>query len=132
MKSFLFLLFLAPMMAHAQIIIHEDSLLPPSDLSGTHVQKIAGDSLVSTFVIFIKQSVPIHKHAHHSENVIVLEGEGIMTLGSITKEIRPGDIIFIPADTFHDVIVTSEIPLKVVSIQAPEFDGKDRILYLKN
>jgi mannose-6-phosphate isomerase-like protein (cupin superfamily) len=64
--------------------------------------------------------------------VVILEGEGIITLGSITKEIRAGDIIFIPADTFHEVNVTSEKPMKVISIQAPEFDGTDRILYKKN
>lgn len=132
MKFILFLLFLFPLVAQSQLIIHKDSLLPPKELNGTVVQKIAGDSLVSTFVIFIKESVPMHKHAHHSENVMVLEGEGIMTLGSIVKEIRAGDIIFIPVNTFHDVKVTSDIPLKVISIQAPEFDGKDRILYLKN
>ena len=56
----------------------------------------------------------------------------MMTLGSITKEIKAGDIIFIPANTFHEVKVTSEKPLKVISIQAPEFDGTDRVPYLKN
>src|SRR5688572_9820315 len=131
MKCILILLLLFPFAVHSQIIISSDSITAPEEYSNIHVQKIAGDSLVSTFVIFIKDHVPMHKHHHHSENVMVLEGEGIMTLGSITKEIKAGDLIFIPADTFHEVKVTSEKPLKVISIQAPEFDGTDRIPYLK-
>lgn len=120
------------MSVYSQIIISNDSLTPPKDYVNIHAQKIAGDSLVSTFIIFIKENVPMHKHQYHSENVFILEGEGIMTLGSITKEIKAGDLIFIPANTFHEVKVTSTIPLKVISIQAPEFDGTDRVPYLKN
>ncbi len=132
MKCILLLIFLLPMSVYSQIIISKDSLTPPSDFTNIYVQKIAGDSLVSTFVIFIKENVPLHKHQYHSENVLILEGEGIMTLGAITKEIKAGDLIFIPANTFHEVKVTSEKPLKVISIQAPEFDGTDRVPYLKN
>lgn len=116
----------------SQLIIESDSILAPELFDNIHVQKIAGDSLVSTFVIFVKDHVPMHKHASHSENVYILEGEGLFTLGSITKEIKAGDIIFIPANTFHEVKVSSDKPMKVISIQAPEFDGKDRIPYLKN
>jgi mannose-6-phosphate isomerase-like protein (cupin superfamily) len=132
MKYFFTLILLLPFLAKSQIIISEDSLQAPDEYANIHAQKISGDSLVSTFVIFIKEHVPLHKHQYHSENVVILEGEGIITLGSITKEIRAGDIIFIPADTFHEVNVTSEKPMKVISIQAPEFDGTDRILYKKN
>ena len=132
MKYLLLLMFTLPLTVYSQIIISKDSLTPPADFTNIHVQKIAGDSLVSTFVIFIKENVPLHKHQYHSENVLILEGEGIMTLGAITKEIKAGDVIFIPANTFHEVKVTSEKPLKVISIQAPEFDGTDRVPYLKN
>lgn len=132
MKYFLLLIFMLPILVHSQIIISKDSLTPPSDFTNIHVQKIAGDSLVSTFVIFIKENVPLHKHQYHSENVLILEGEGLMTLGAITKEIKAGDVIFIPANTFHEVKVTNEKTLKLISIQSPKFDGTDRVLYLKN
>jgi mannose-6-phosphate isomerase-like protein (cupin superfamily) len=42
-------------------------------------------------------------------------------------EIKHGDVIFIPKNTFHSVKTTSKEPLKVISIQAPYFDGKDRV-----
>ena len=35
--------------------------------------------------------------------------------------------ITIPKNTWHYAKTTSKEPLKVISIQAPNFDGKDRI-----
>lgn len=116
----------------SQSVIHTNEITAPAELTNIHAQKISGDSLVSTFLIYIKENVPMHKHATHSENVIVLEGTATFILDGISQEIKAGDLIFIPADTFHEVVVTSEIPLKVLSIQAPEFDGTDRIPYVKN
>jgi mannose-6-phosphate isomerase-like protein (cupin superfamily) len=117
---------------NSQMIIDTKGISAPEEYTNINVQKIAGDSLVSTFIIHIKENVPMHKHVSHSENVLILEGEGTMVVGEITKEVKVGDLIFIPANTFHEVIVTSEKPLKVISIQAPEFDGTDRIPYVKN
>lgn len=92
-----------------------------------YVKKIDSDSLVSNFIIWIKDEVKAHKHLTHCETIIVLEGAAIMTLGDKKIEIKKGDYIFVPKDTPHSVKVTSEIPLKVISIQAPEFNGDDRI-----
>ena len=86
-----------------------------------------GDSLASSFVIVIKKEVKLHKHIQHSEHVVVLEGSGQMTLGSKGFAVKKGDVIFIPKNTIHGVISTGEQPLKVLSVQAPKFDGKDRI-----
>jgi len=91
-------------------------------------EKIAGDSLSTSFLILIKKEVKLHKHLEHSEHVYVLEGEGNMQLGNEWFKIKKGDLIFIPKNTAHKVVTTSEIPLKVISIQSPQFDGTDRIL----
>lgn len=91
-------------------------------------QQIASDSLVSSFVIWIKKEVKEHKHEFHSEHVYVLEGTAEMTLNEQYFTIKAGDFIFIPKNTWHYVKVTSNEPLKVLSIQAPTFDGKDRVL----
>lgn len=112
----------------AQVLEHQ-SITPPDDFTTVFVHKVSEDSLSSTFIIFIKEKVAMHKHEFHSENVIVLEGTATMYLDGITYEIKPGDIIFIPKNTWHEVKVSSSIPLKVVSIQSPFFDGSDRILF---
>ena len=96
------------------------------NISNQHL--FTDSSRVSSFFIQIKKSVKAHKHETHSEHVFVIEGEGNMELGNTTFTIKAGDLIFIPANTFHSVKTTSKKPLKVVSVQAPFFDGKDRIL----
>lgn len=50
-----------------------------------------------------------------------------MLLGDKTFKVKKGDMIFIPINTVHSLKVTTSIPLKVLSVQSPRFDGKDRI-----
>ena len=76
----------------------------------------------------IKNEVKAHKHVYHSEHISVLEGTGIMKLGKKSFELKPGVVIFIPKGTVHWVKTTSKIPLKVLSVQSPYFDGKDRVM----
>lgn len=85
------------------------------------------DSLASSFVIVIKKEVKAHKHLHHAEHIVVLEGQGQMIIGEKKLTINKGEIVFIPKNTVHSVKSTGNIPLKVVSVQAPYFDGKDRV-----
>jgi mannose-6-phosphate isomerase-like protein (cupin superfamily) len=86
------------------------------------------DSLASSFVIVIKKEVKAHKHLTHAEHVIVLAGAGRMILGEKTIMIKKGDLVFIPENTVHSVqSISKKEPLKVISIQAPYFDGKDRV-----
>jgi mannose-6-phosphate isomerase-like protein (cupin superfamily) len=116
---------------NAQNIQSADSINPPSDYENVYSKNIGNDSLSSSFVIFIKKQVKLHKHEYHTEQVIVLEGEAEMLLGDKKIKIKKGDIILIPKNTPHSVTVTSVVPLKVISIQSPYFDGKDRVLLEK-
>jgi mannose-6-phosphate isomerase-like protein (cupin superfamily) len=61
----------------------------------------------------------------------VLSGEADMRLGDQNIHIKPGDVIFIPKGTPHSAKVTSTVPLRIISIQAPYFDGSDRIMLEK-
>jgi len=104
-----------------------DTIKPPADYENIYSRQIASDSLSTTFVIYIRKQVKLHKHVEHTENVIILEGEGEMTLGDKKFKVQKGDIVFIPKGTPHSLTVTSVIPVKVLSVQSPFFDGKDRI-----
>ena len=71
--------------------------------------------------------MPLHKHVEHSETIYVLEGKGLFQLGDQSMEIVAGDYIRVTKGTPHAVKVISDIPLKIISVQAPEFFGKDRV-----
>jgi mannose-6-phosphate isomerase-like protein (cupin superfamily) len=96
--------------------------------TGVFNKSLFADSLVSSSCIIIKNEVKAHKHMKHSEHVIVQSGEAVMRLGEKEFTIKEGDVIFIPKGTVHSVIVKGKKPLKVISIQAPYFDGSDRVM----
>ena len=92
-----------------------------------HLEKLASDSLASTFLIWVKEGVKAHFHASHTEYVYVLEGQGSMILGKEEVMIQPGQLIYIPVGTVHSVVVNAGSELKVLSVQTPEFKGQDRV-----
>ncbi len=122
-----FFLFFTSNSYFGQLYLQLDSI-PFKSEELIKIERIGGDSLTSSFVISIKQGVKKHLHREHSETIYVIEGEAEMLLGDRTINIKKGDYIFIPKNTPHKVEVTSAIPLKVLSIQSPYFDGKDRLL----
>lgn len=100
---------------------------PDKEFDNILVNKLCSDSLSTSFLIWVKNGVKKHKHVTHSETIFVLEGEAKMQLGERSFQINAGDFIFIPFNTPHNVKVTSARPLKVLSIQSPEFIGNDRV-----
>ncbi|MBA3663949.1 MAG: cupin domain-containing protein [Bacteroidetes bacterium] len=108
--------------------INTDTIGAASKTENLYNVPLYSDSLASSFCIVIKKEVKAHKHVYHSEHIIVQQGEGIMKLGERTFPIKKGDVIFIPKNQIHSVKTTGKTPLKVISIQAPLFDGKDRVM----
>jgi mannose-6-phosphate isomerase-like protein (cupin superfamily) len=106
---------------------------PTAEFENIHVQKVTEDSLQSCFMIWVKEGVKAHYHAHHTENIVVVSGEAMMTMGDEIFMIKKGDYVNIPKGTIHSVTqVLSDEPLKVLSIQSPQFLGKDRIFVEDN
>ena len=113
-----------------------DTIKAPDVYDNIYVRKLYSDSLVSSFVIFIKNEVKAHKHVSHSEHVYILDGEGEMTVGDASTplstskkfKVKKGDVVFIPKGTIHSLKVMSPTAVKVLSVQAPMFDGKDRMM----
>lgn len=110
----------------AQNILNTEAL-EPGNTNITN-KSLFSDSLASSFCIIIKSEVKAHKHLKHSEHVVVQSGEGVMKIDDKEFTIKPGDVIFIPKNTVHSVIVKGKKPLKVLSIQSPNFNGDDRVM----
>ena len=109
-----------------------NDIKPAKDYDNILPQKIAGDSLSTSFIIWIKKEVKAHKHIKHSETIYILEGTGTMKVGDKSFDVKAGDYLFIPMGTVHSLKVTSTTPAKVLSIQAPEFLGDDRVFVEEN
>ena len=134
-KNLFVILFFAPLLwrgaggeVFSQNLQSLDTIKPPADYENIYFRQVYSDSLVSSFVIFVKKEVKAHKHVTHTEHVYILDGEGEMRIGENKIKVKKGDIIPIPKNTAHSLKVTSVFPMKVLSIQAPLFDGKDRVM----
>lgn len=117
-----FLMLAAPVQAQQSL-----ATMQPAAADNLEVVKLASDKHASQFLIFVRQAVKNHRHLTHSETIYILEGSGQMQLGDRRFAIGPGDFIQVPEGVVHGVTVTSATPLKALSVQAPEFDGTDRV-----
>ncbi len=125
----LFFLFVISLSApvFSQNIVHIQQTNSDEEFDNISIKKLDSDSNSTSFIIWVKKGVKSHKHETHSELIYVVDGEGMMTIDKNTYTIRKGDYFRIPQNTFHALKVTSKTPMKVVSVQSPEFFGKDRI-----
>ena len=128
MKTVLFTFsILFSLLGTAQTVTNIEDIKPSKEFDNILVEKINTDTNATSFVIWIKKGVKSHHHVFHTENLYVIAGEGEMTIGDKTITISPGDYFSIPMGVYHSLKVTSKYPMKVLSVQSPEFFGKDRV-----
>ncbi len=58
--------------------------------------------------------------------VYVIEGSGVMYMVEDSMKIQAGDYFHFPPGTVHAVKVDPASHMKVLSVQMPEFFGRDR------
>ncbi|MCB0280248.1 MAG: cupin domain-containing protein [Calditrichaeota bacterium] len=126
MKYIVALLLLASTFS-AQFLNSVDKYAYKSGAGAIQKHDLFSDDNATGVLLFIEKEVKPHLHQTHSETVYVLEGTARFYLKDKWQEIKAGDVMFIPKHTLHAVLVTSKKPLKVISIQAPKFNGNDRI-----
>ena len=81
-------------------------------------------SELSAHRALVSSSMPLHVHERHAETVLVIAGEGRMTVGEQEIPIGPGVLVHVPRGVAHAVEARS--PLTALSIFTPPFDGEDR------
>lgn len=111
----------------AQSVLPSTVLECPPGEGSVRSRTLSSDSLSTSFLLCIHGGVKPHLHAHHTEHVHVLEGNGTMLLGDSVFTVSAGSFIAIPRGTPHAVRVSGDAPLRVISVQAPYFDGSDRV-----
>ncbi len=109
----------------APVITHDQWNMPDS-VDNVHVETVFSGRDASIYAIGVRKAVPLHRHREHTETIVVLQGAGWMRVGADSVLLKPGHMVVVPPMTEHGVRTTSAEPLRVWSIQAPEFKGKDR------
>ena len=60
-----------------------------------------------------------HTHPDSDEILYIISGEGEQTVEDETREVGPGEMIFIPAGTEHGTINTGWQPLQLLAVYSP-------------
>lgn len=63
------------------------------------------------------ESTVSHQHDGGDEITIALEGCGRITVGEISRELRPGEVVFIPSRTNHSILNDSGRPIRGLTIE---------------
>ena len=129
MKSYLFIAFLifSSIYQGQENIMKINQIKPSIEFENINIKKISSNPSSSTFAIWIKKKVKVHKHINHTENILIQSGYGQFRLNDSIYSVSSGDLIVVPKNTWHGVIIDSKEPMKVISIQSPEFFGNDRV-----
>ncbi len=90
--------------------------------------RLAYDEQAASFLLSIPTETKMHYHKDHSEQIMLIEGQGMVLLGYKTIKLKRNELIFITKGTPHKIINSGKGKLKVLSIQAPFYQGKDKII----
>jgi mannose-6-phosphate isomerase-like protein (cupin superfamily) len=60
-----------------------------------------------------------------SELFVVVDGQGTYRVGDVEVVAEPGDVVFVPADTWHSFRSTGEVPLRPVGVFPSDHVGTE-------
>jgi mannose-6-phosphate isomerase-like protein (cupin superfamily) len=75
-----------------------------------------------------KLSTTPHFHAKTEEIYYILEGHGLMQVGSEVRQVGPNDAIAIPPGQRHQITNTGECTLRFLCCCAPGYENGDTVL----
>lgn|GEM_PF-756837 len=110
-----------PMVGNAQDIIEKNPMKAGETISRVEVARTEGANMR---VIEIVEAKP-HYHANTDEFVTVVAGKGKLAMGGETKEIKAGDVLFLPRGTEHGITREGNEKLIVIVVNSPPADPKD-------
>jgi mannose-6-phosphate isomerase-like protein (cupin superfamily) len=87
---------------------------PPAEFENLFGKIIGATAEVTTLIIWIKKLAPEEVHNDEHERFLILEGTCTIRVGSANNYFKAGDYFQIPLHMDHEVIVTSDIPCKVI------------------
>ncbi|HEU5163910.1 MAG TPA: cupin domain-containing protein [Chitinophagaceae bacterium] len=61
----------------------------------------------------------IHKHLNNDELIFIHKGEGTLTLDEKSIEVKTGDVVFVPRDTWHGLDNTGKENLSMIFQYSP-------------
>ncbi len=80
--------------------------------------------LMETFRAVVKITIPpgeantLHTHENEEQIYIILQGKGRVQVGEETREVKAGDVVYLPAKLQHGLYNTSDKPCVLLNLGA--------------
>ncbi len=84
------------------------------DYEALDAKIISSNPEATTIIVWLKYGAPLEVHHKEYEHFLILEGTCTITIGDVAHHLVPNDYLSIPLYIGHDVVVTSEIPCKIL------------------
>jgi len=84
----------------------------------------------SVELLRIDDELPTHMHTDENHFVYIYRGQAKGTIGDVTAEVGPGELVVIPAGTPHSVERIGDAPVEILLFSSPPFK-KDDISFLE-
>ncbi|MES2589849.1 MAG: cupin domain-containing protein [Bacteroidota bacterium] len=91
-----------------------DDMIVPEEFEEIHVKIISATPQMTCAIVWINNMAPDEVHHDEHEKFLILEGTCTIVVGTKEYKLIPGDVFEIPLYEDHKVLVTSEIPCKVI------------------
>jgi mannose-6-phosphate isomerase-like protein (cupin superfamily) len=89
------------------------------------VSELGRTAWVSEHIAVVRTEEKPHYHRFHDSTVVVLRGEGLMTVDQKQIPMKTGDVAHIHRGVPHFFRNTSSSPAAALVIFSPPFDGRD-------
>ena len=74
----------------------------------------------------------LQKHFKRAETWVVVEGQGVATIGKKEQRVKRGSVIQLPVGQVHRMHNTGKGPLVFIEVQLGDYLGEDDILRLED
>jgi quercetin dioxygenase-like cupin family protein len=114
-----------PRFAGTYAVIVADKLTDADVFKRTYL----GHGSQSSAFVFQGHPGPFRTHVHvtHDEIGYVLEGNGSVTVGGVTRPVKQGDVWIIPANTPHGGVFEDAPQVLFISSPIDDPDNQDRV-----
>ena len=86
----------------------------PDYFTDVHAKIIGYTPEAKTAIVWIKDMSPQEVHDNEHEKFLIVEGTCTITIEDEVHQLVPGNVLSIPLYKNHTVVVTSDIPCKVI------------------
>ncbi len=92
---------------------------------------LAGTETGSIELIRLDDRIPMHMHPNENHFVYIFKGRAKGTVGDVTAEVGPGQLVAIPAGVPHSFERIGDAPVEIILFSTPPFIPGDTV-FLEN